>query len=41
MGYFFDEVNVVSDSPNEKFKGEKEKNLDQATISRALAPKPA
>lgn len=40
VGDFCDEINIVSNSPNEQIKEAKEKEKDQATISRALAPKP-
>jgi len=40
VGDFYDEINVVSKSFDEQVKGEKEMDLDQTTISRALAPKP-
>jgi hypothetical protein len=39
VGYFFNDINFFSNSPNEKVKGEKERDLDQSNISRALAPK--
>ena len=38
--YFCNEINVFSNSPNEQVKWEKERDLDQSNISRALAPKP-